>query len=191
VVDSPDSVTRLLADMAVGNRSAAGELVQLLNRELHVITERSLAVDRPNCALQPTALVNEAFLKLVDQRSVTWRSRAQFFGVAASLMRRILVDYAHTQSGQTFGNCRTIAAAGEARLPARDRDVDLIALDEALQNLSARDSEAARVVEFKFFAGLTTLEIAEVLGVSTSTVEREWTAARAWLYRAMRKGSRA
>ena len=189
MVDSPESVTRLLADMAVGNRSAAGELVRLVDRELHVIAKRSLASVRPNCTLQPTALVNEAFVKLVDQRSVTWRNRAQFFGVAATLMRRILVDFAHTQNTQTLGKCPTLIAAGEGRMPTLAREIDLIALDEALRSLAARDAEAARVVEFKFFAGLTTLEIAEVLGVSTSTVEREWVAARAWLYRAMKKGS--
>ena len=162
-------------------------LVAAVYPELRAIAASYLRRERPGHTLQPTALVNEAYMRLVDQRRVTWQNRAHFFSVAASLMRRILVDHARAKRAEKRAGSYTRVTFDDARVPAAERDVDLVALDDALSDLAAKDPELARLVELRYFAGLTTKETAEVLGVSTSTVEREWVAARAWLYRALTK----
>ena len=187
MVDS-QNVTQLLIEASSGDKVAMERLVAVVYPKLRGIAVRYLRRERPEHTLQPTALVNEAYLRLVDQRDVTWQNRAHFFGVAASLMRRILVDYARTKQAAKRDGARTRVTLDDSRVPAAERDVDLIALDDALADLTAKDAKLARLVELRYFAGLTTREVADVLGVSTSTVEREWVAARAWLYRAMTAG---
>jgi RNA polymerase sigma factor (TIGR02999 family) len=189
MTDTPDSVTELLAEASRGNADAMGKLLPLVYGELHAIAARYLRRENPGHTLQATALVNEAYLRLIGQREVTWQNRAHFFGVSASLMRRILVDHARAHRAEKRAGGLARVTLNEANLPAAERDVDLIALDDALADLSVKDPKLARLVELKFFAGLTTKEVAEVLGVSSSTVEREWVAARAWLFRAMTKGT--
>lgn len=188
---SSDSVTKLLADVRLGRREALDRLLPIVHGELHRIASAYMRRERIDHTLQPTALVNEAYLRLVNQRDVAWRDRAHFVGVAAQLMRMILVDHARAR--------RAAKRAGDAeRVPLdetiafeKGRDVDLLALDEALERLVAMDPTLARVVELRYFGGLTTRETAEVLGVSTATVEREWATARGWLRRELtREASR-
>ncbi len=185
---SLDSVTRLLADVRLGRREAVDRLLPVVHDELHRIAARYMRGERADHTLQPTALVNEAYLRLVDQRDIEWRDRAHFLGVAAQLMRLILVDHARAR--------RAAKRAGGERVPLEEmmvvvdeRDVDLVALDEALERLAAMDPRLGRVVELRYFGGLTTRETAEVLGVGTATVEREWATARGWLRRELTRGS--
>jgi RNA polymerase sigma factor (TIGR02999 family) len=187
-LDEPN-VTALLAEASGGDQSAMERLVSAVYPELRAIAASYLRRERPGHTLQPTALVNEAYMRLVDQRRVTWQNRAHFFSIAASLMRRILVDHARAKRADKRAGSQTRVTFDDARIPAAERDVDLVALDDALSDLTAKDPDLARLVELRYFAGLTTKETAEVLGVSTSTVEREWVAARAWLYRALTKGT--
>ena len=184
---SSDSVTRLLVDVRLGRRDALDRLLPLVHDELHRIAAGYMRRERADHTLQPTALVNEAYLRLVDQRDVEWRDRAHFLGVAAQLMRMILVDHARAR--------RAAKRAGGERVPldetvlvGGERDVDLLALDEALERLAALDPRLGRVVELRYFGGLTTREAAEVLGISTATVEREWATARGWLRRELTRG---
>ena len=185
-LDEPN-VTQLLAEASGGNQGAMERLVAAVYPELRAIAASHLRRERPGHTLQPTALVNEVYMRLVDQRHVTWQNRAHFFSIAASLMRRILVDHARAKRAEKRAGSHTRVTFDDARVPAAERDVDLVALDDALSDLAVKDPELARLVELRYFAGLTTKETAEVLGVSTSTVEREWVAARAWLYRALTK----
>lgn len=184
VTDSID-VTGLLAEARTGDRAAADRLVMAVYPELHRIAERCLRGERRDHTLQPTALVNEAYLKLIDQHRSNWQNRAQFFAVAATLMRRILVDYARAQRAAKRGGVATRVTLDDAHLASHHREVDVIALDDALRDLESTDPRASRLVELKFFAGLTTRETAEVLGVSVTRVEREWASTRAWLFRAI------
>jgi RNA polymerase sigma factor (TIGR02999 family) len=157
----------------------------LVHNELHRISERQLRGERPNHSLQPTELVHEVFLKLVDQHTIEWQNRAQFFAVAAQLIRRILVDHVRNQRTAKRGaGTLTVTLEAAVAEPAR-RDIDLIKLDDALLSLSMKDEQQSRVVEMRFFGGLSIEETAEVLGVSPSTVKRDWAAAKAWLYRDM------
>lgn len=178
-------VTTLLAEASAGDPEAYDRLAPLVYDELRRIAARCLRRERLDHTLQPTALVNEAFLKLIDQRRVTWQNRAHFFAVSARLMRRVLVDHARAHHAGKRGGHLARVSLDDAVIGARARDADLVALDDALRELERRDPDAARLVELRYFAGLTTRETAEVLGVSTSTVEREWVAARAWLFRAL------
>ncbi len=187
--DTNDNVTALLAQASRGNAAALERLIPLVYGELRAIAARHLRRERANHTLQPTALVNEAFLKLVGQRDVNWQNRAHFFGVSANMMRRILVDYARAGRAEKRAGGLTRVTLDDANVAAESRDVDLLALDDALSTLADKDPKLAHLVELRFFAGLTTKETAEVLGVSTSTVEREWVAARAWLFRAMTGGT--
>jgi RNA polymerase sigma factor (TIGR02999 family) len=184
-----DDVTGLLARMREGDPDAERRLIAVVYPELRMIAGRCLRRERPDHTLQPTALVHEAYIKFVDQRRATWQNRAQFFAVAATVMRRILLDHARARDAEKRGGSRTRVELDDARLAARERDVDLLELDQALGRLAERDPAAARLVELKFFAGLTTEELAETLGTSPSTVEREWAAARGWLYRAMKESA--
>jgi len=176
-------VTQLLARWTKGDRAALDSLVPVVYGELRRMAARYLSRERPQHTLQPTALVHEAFVKLVDQRDVRWQNRAHFFGVAAQLMRRILVDHARERAAQKRGGGLTPIALDDALGATASNQVDVIAVDDALQRLASIDPDQVRLVELRFFAGLTIEETAEVLGWSAGSVKREWTVAKAWLQR--------
>jgi len=177
-------VTKLLLEWSNGNRSAMDELLPLVYRELQKIAHRYLGRERQSNTLQTTALVHEAFLKLVDQRRVEWQNRAHFFGIAARLMREILIEYARGRHRQKRGGeLRTQIALDDAVSFHDEKQVDVIAVDEALSALEKLDERQARIVEMKFFGGLTVEEIAEVLDVSPATIKREWKTAKLLLYK--------
>jgi RNA polymerase sigma factor (TIGR02999 family) len=178
----PGEVTRLLVGLRAGNREAEGRLVEVVYGELHRMAARYIRRERRDHTLQATALVNEAYMRLVDQRGKDWQNRAHFFGVAAQVMRRVLVDHARThQSLKRGGEVEKISL--EDALPfSPERPDQLLALDEALSRLAAFDSRQARIVELRFFGGLTEAETAEVLGISSRTVKRDWSVAKAWLH---------
>ena len=178
---STQAVTRLLRDARAGDRAALDELLPLVYRELRQIAARHLAQERPGHTLQATALVHEVYLRLIDQHSVDWRNRAHFFSIAAEMMRRILVNHAVGRRAQKRGAGETLLSLDEVVSFPNRQDVDLILLDEALTRLAELDALQARIVEMRFFAGLTVEEVAEVLGVSDSEVKREWRSAKAWL----------
>ena len=179
----PDQVTRLLAEYRGGRREALDSLLPLVYGELRRIAARYLHAERREHTLQPTALVHEAYLRLVDQRSVDYENRAQFYGIAASIMRRILVDHARARGRDKRGGGEVRIPLDEAVAAAREPDVDLVRLDGALERLAALDEPQARVVELRYFGGLSIPETAGVLGVSESTVKRDWAMARVWLQR--------
>ena len=181
----PGAATQLLVAWGAGNRQALDEMLPLVYEELHRLAARYLSRERPDHTLQPTALVHEAYLRLINQRHVDWRNRAQFLVLAASVMRRILVNHARDRAAAKRVGGRERVSISLIEAPSGGPDVDLIALEEALERLAALDPRKARVVELRFFGGLTTEEVAEVLEVSRATVEREWSFARAWLYDAM------
>ena len=174
-------VTRLLREAQAGGRAALDELLPLVYRELRQIAARHLAQERPGHTLQATALVHEVYLRLIDQHSVDWRNRAHFFGIAAEMMRRILVNHAVGRRAQKRGAGETLLSLDEVVSFPNRQDVDLLLLDEALTRLAEFDALQARIVELRFFAGLTVEEVAAVLGVSDSEVKREWRSAKAWL----------
>jgi RNA polymerase sigma factor (TIGR02999 family) len=180
---SAEEVTELLVDWRNGDQEALNNLIPLVYDELHRLARRYLRRERPNHTLQTTALVHEAYLRLVDENDGNWRNRAQFFAVASQLMRHILVDYARGHNaGKRGGNYKKVSFY-EEMLVSGDKGPDLMALDEALNSLATIDLEQSRVVELRVFGGLTVEETAEVLGVSPRTVKREWSMARAWLHR--------
>jgi RNA polymerase sigma factor (TIGR02999 family) len=176
-------VTELLLSWREGDAAALDRLIPVVYDELRRVARRRLRGEAPGHALQATALVHEVYLRLVDVDRMTLTSRAHFFGVAATLMRQILVDHARRQRADKRGGGVTMLSLDEALPAVRTTSVDVLALDQALDSLSALDSRQCRVVELRFFAGLTIDEAAEALGVSTPTVEREWALAKAWLYR--------
>jgi len=176
-------VTSLLLSWRQGDAAALDRLVPLVYDELRRVARRHLRGESPGHALQATALVHEVYLRLVDLDRVTLTNRAHFFGVAATLMRQILVDHARRQRADKRGGGVTVLSLDQALPAAWTSSVDVLALDEALDALSAIDSRQCRVVELRFFGGLTIDEAAEALGVSPTTVEREWALAKAWLYR--------
>ena len=185
-VAPPGAVTQWLLDWSKSDRKdALDQMLPVVYEELHRLASHYLSREASGHTLQPTALVNEAYLRLVDQRQVDWRNRAQFLGVAASLMRRILVNHARDRAAQKRGGGAQQVSLSLLESPSGRPDVDLIALEDALERLATRDARKSRVVELKFFGGLTSDEIAEVLEVSVATVEREWSFARAWLYDAI------
>jgi RNA polymerase sigma factor (TIGR02999 family) len=175
-----EQVTNLLLAWGQGNEAARDQLIPLVYQELRRIAAHYLRFERSNHTLQTSALVNEAYLRLVDQ-IVPWQSRAQFFGIAAQLMRQILVDHARFRLRLKRGGGQAQVSLAEAEQLAAGKSADLLALDDVLQVLSAVDPQQCRIVELRFFAGLTIEETAEVTGLSTATVERGWRAARAWL----------
>lgn len=180
----PESITRLLVDWSHGDHNALDKLMPLVYSELRRLAGNYLRRERPGHTLQPTALVNEAYLKLIDQRNAKWQNRAQFFGVAAQLMRRILVDHARQHQAEKRGGSdqQRLSITSAERLVAQPQ-VDLLALHEALNELTTIDPQQGRIVELRFFGGLSIEETAEVLGVGHATVERDWKMARAWLRR--------
>jgi RNA polymerase sigma factor (TIGR02999 family) len=180
---STQQVTRLLMDWSNGDQSALEQLTPLVYSELRRLAGRYLRKERPDHTLQSTALVHEAFIRLIDQKSVKWQNRAHFFGVAAQMIRRILVDHARNRHASKRGSGAPRLSLDEAiALPDR-KDLDLVALDDALNSLAKIDPQQARIVELRFFTGLTVEETAEVLGISPATVKRDWVTAKAWLYR--------
>ncbi len=181
---STGEVTRLLQDWSVGNREALDKLLPLVYNELRRLAHNYLTHERPDHTLQTTALVHEAYLKLIDQRSVNWQNRAQFFAISAQAMRRILLDNARRHTAVKRGSGGQKLPLEEAATVSVDAaNESLIALDMALQKLEIIDAEQSRIVELRYFGGLTIEETAEVLKTSPSTVQREWTIARAWLYK--------
>jgi RNA polymerase sigma factor (TIGR02999 family) len=176
-------VTQLLLDWEAGDQEAMESLIPLVYEDLHLRARGFLRRERAGHTLQPTALVNEAYLRLVDQKRVRWHNRAQFFGVAAKMMRRILVDHARKRHAAKRGDGLSVLPLDEAAASPYQRDADLVALDDALQILADLDVRACRVVELRFFGGLSIDEAAQVLEVSPATVKNDWSKARAWLYR--------
>jgi len=182
----PEGVTQLLVDWSKGDQKALDKLMPLVYSELRRLASNYLRRERQGHTLQPTALVNEAYLKLIDQRNAKWQNRAQFFGVSAQLMRRILVDHARAhQAGKRGGSDQQRLSITSAERFVQKPEIDLLALHEALEELATLDSQQERIVELRFFGGLSIEETAEVLGVGHATVERDWKMARAWLRRAL------
>jgi RNA polymerase sigma factor (TIGR02999 family) len=176
-------VTQLLARWSVGDRAALDRLVPAVYGELRRMAARYLRKERPQHTLQPTALVHEAFVKLVDQRDVRWQNRAHFFGVAAQLMRRILVDHARERDAEKRGGGAACVPLSDSLAIAPSDHIDILAVDDALNRLGEIDPDQVRIVELRFFGGLTVEETAEVLGWSPGSVKREWRVAKAWLQR--------
>jgi RNA polymerase sigma-70 factor, ECF subfamily len=188
--DTSADITRLLREWQAGDRAALDALIPIVYDELHVIASRHMAREWRAGTLETTALVNEAYLKLVDQRKVDWQSRAHFFAIAAQVMRRILVDHARRKlRGKRGAGAVMPVVTTSIQVPEAAADlVDVLAVDRALSQLEGLDPDQARVVELRFFAGLTVEETASVVGVSPATVKREWAVAKAWLYRALTAG---
>ena len=178
----PHEITRLLKDWSSGDSAALDELMPMVYSELRAVADRYLRQERQDHTLQPTALVNEAYLRLVDQRHVNWQNRAHFVGVTAQMMRRILVDHAKSHNRVKRGGGAPKVVLDEAMAVSEERADELVELDEALTALAAFDERKSRVVEMKYFGGLSVEETAEVLQVSVKTVARDWKLAKAWLY---------
>jgi RNA polymerase sigma factor (TIGR02999 family) len=176
-----DEVSQLVLDWADGDQSALDKLMPLVYDELRRLAHNYMRREHPGHTLQTTALVDEAYLRLVDQTHTHWNSRAQFFGIAAQLMRRILVDHARSHLYAKRGGGARKVALDEVDVLTPERGADLIALDDALERLSLFDSRKSRIVELRYFGGLSVEETAEILGVSTITVKRDWLVAKAWL----------
>jgi RNA polymerase sigma factor (TIGR02999 family) len=183
---TPD-VTQLLVAWNEGNQDALECLLPVVYDELRKLAKSYLRRERPDHTLQATALVHEAYLRLIDQNQVTWQNRAHFFGIAAQMMRRILVNHAEARRADKRGGGAQKLSLDEAIDLAEDRAVDLIALDDALKALAEFDPQQARIVELRYFGGLSIEETAEVVGVSPATVKREWSTAKMWLHRELSK----
>src|ERR1043166_3558032 len=183
-MQSSEGVTQLLIDWSKGDQKALDKLMPLVYSEIRRLANNYLRRERQNHTLQPTALVNEAYLKLVDQRNAQWQNRAQFYGVAAQLMRRILVDHARQhQAAKRGGSAQHRLSITSAERLAAKPETDLLAMHEALEELKTFDPQQERIVELRFFGGLSIEETAEVMGIGHATVERDWKMARAWLRR--------
>lgn len=175
----PEDVTQLLLDWSKGDQSALDKLMPVVYDELRQLARRYMSRERPDHTLQVTALIHEAYLRLVNQKRARWQNRAQFFGIAAQLMRRILVDHARCRNFQKRGGQKL--PLDEALALSANRSKDVLALDEALQRLASIDPRKSRVVELRYFGGLTLEEIADTLNISAPTVMRDWRLAKAWL----------
>ena len=185
----PTDVTVLLNAWSDGKQDALDELMPLVYQELRKLARSYLRAERPEHTLQPTALVNEAYLRLVDQRNVRWRNRRHFYGIAAQLMRRILVDHARKRQSEKRGGGEALIPFEEARgVPVKAQD--LVALDDALKDFATIDPRSAKIVELRQFGGLSIDETADVLEISPATVKRDWTLAKAWLRRATLSGQK-
>jgi RNA polymerase sigma factor (TIGR02999 family) len=181
--DSQHGVTQLLIDWSNGDRSALDAMLPLVYSDLRRIAANRLRNERPGHTLQPTALVHESYLRLIQQDRVNWKNRAQFFGIAAEMMRRILINHAVAKHAAKRGGDAVRVSLAVAEDASVQPGIDLIALDEAMKRLAVFDERKSRIVELKFFGGLSIEEVAEVMSISHATVEREWGLARAWLYR--------
>ena len=184
-------VTGLLQAWRSGDRAALDRLVPLVYAELHRLAHLHLARDRPSHTLQTSALVNEAYLRLTGASRVDWRDRAHFLGVCASIMRQVLIQYARLRDAGKRGGKAVRVGFDEAFVPSPERDADFIALDDALNELAKADPREAKIVELRFFGGLTEEETAHVLGISDRTVRRDWDHAKVWLLRELKRGARA
>ncbi|CAN5816780.1 sigma-70 family RNA polymerase sigma factor [soil metagenome] len=184
---SPKEITRLLVAWGDGDETALEGLTPLVYEELHRLAHHYMGRERPGHTLQTSALVNEAYVRLIDWKSVHWQSRAHFFAVSAQLMRRILVDFARTRGYAKRGGGALAVTFDEAALVSGEKGADIVALDEALLSLAELDARQSRVVELRFFGGLSVEETAEVLKISPGTVRRDWSLARAWLHRELSK----
>jgi RNA polymerase sigma-70 factor, ECF subfamily len=183
---SPD-VTVLLSELTRGNQEAAEKLVPLVYDELKRLARSYMRRERPDHTLQATALVHEAYLKLVRQQAVNWQSRSHFFGIAAQLMRRILIDHARGHLREKRGGAKEVLPLNEALVFSPEHSEELVKLDEALERLTQFDARQGRIVELRFFGGLTVEETAEFLGISPKTVKRDWSVAKAWLHGELRQ----
>jgi len=185
---SSQEVTQLLADWGKGDRSALDKLFPLVHSELRRIAQRQMSQERPGHTLQATALVNEAYMKLAGQQGFDWQNRAHFFAVCAQVMRHILIDHARAHAREKRGGGAVKVSLNDALVVADDQASHFIALDEALRVLERLDPQKGKIIELRYFGGLSIEEAAEVLNVSPRTVRREWQRAKAWLYRMMTEG---
>jgi RNA polymerase sigma factor (TIGR02999 family) len=181
---APD-VTQLLANWSQGDQGALDKLMPLVYGELRRLASSHLRRERSNHTLQSTALVHEAFMRLVNQQDVQWRNRAHFYAIAAQMIRRILVDYARSQHAEKRGSGAVKLALDDAMAVPQQTDMDLLGLNDALDRLAELDARQSRIVELRFFAGLSIEETAEVMNLSPASIKREWNTARAWLFREM------
>jgi RNA polymerase sigma factor (TIGR02999 family) len=186
-MSSAKEVTQLLLDWSNGNKEAVDKLIPLVYNELRRLAERHLRRERPDHTLQTTALVHEAYVRLIDQRSVRWQNQAHFYAIAAQIMRRILVNYARDKRAIKRGGSGQKVSLDEALTISATRGTDMVALDDSLTSLASIDTQQSRIVELRFFGGLTIEETAEVLGISPATVKNKWSMARAWLHREISK----
>lgn len=184
---SPKNVTLLLMDWRDGDREALDRLIPVVYVELKRLASGYLRRERIDHTLQPTALVNEAYIRLIDQRWMNWQNRAHFFGAASELMRRILVDHARAHGAKKRGGGAYKVSLREISEAPEQEDLDLVSLDDALTELAALDAQLSRLVELRFFGGLSIEETAEVMGTSPSTIKRHWKTAQAWLYRRLKE----
>ena len=177
-------ITKLLLAWSAGDNGAMEQLMQLVNQELHAAAQRAMRREPVGHTLQPTALVNEAYLRLVDQSRANWKNRAQFYGVAANMMRRILVDHARSRSSARRGDGERAISLDELRDAAPSTNqIDMLALSDALDRLGEIDPDQVRIVELRYFTGMNIDETAEILGISPATVKRQWALARSFLHR--------
>jgi RNA polymerase sigma factor (TIGR02999 family) len=183
---SPQDVTQLLLAWNQGDQAALDQLMPIVYDELHRLAQHYMRLERSGHTLQTTALIHEAYLQLVDQQ-VPWQGRAHFFGIAARLMRQILMQHARARQAEKRGGDQVPVTLTEAQDVAHERASELVALDDALMSLAAMDPQQGRIVELRYFGGLTIEETAEVMGLSHATIEREWSLARAWLLRELSK----
>jgi len=191
MASSPDEITRMLIEWSNGEREALHKLIPLVYAEMRQIAGRVLRRERRDHTLQPTALVHEAYLRLVDQRNVNWQNRAHFFAIAAQAMRRIVVDHARRHNAlKRGGDNLKVELEAALALPGA-KDLDVVKLDDALVALAAFDAQQSQIVELRFFGGLSIEETAEVIGISPATVKRDWSMAKAWLHREMHSGGEA
>jgi RNA polymerase sigma-70 factor (ECF subfamily) len=187
-VKAVEDISKLLRAWTGGDQSALDKLTPIVYNELHRLARRYMKRERPGHSLQTSALVNEAYMRLVDYERMQWQNRAHFFAVSAQLMRRILVEHARRHNLKRGGGVQHVSLE-EAAVVGGDQDTDLVELDNAMNTLARIDPRKVQVVEMRFFGGLSVEETAEVLKVSTVTVKRDWTAARAWLYRELTGGT--
>ena len=180
---SPEAdVTALLSQLTQGNREAGEKLVPLVYEELKRLARSYMRRERPDHTLQTTALVHEAYLKLVRQQAVNWQGRSHFFGIAAQLMRRILIDHARGRLREKRGGVKEVLSLDEAVVFSPEHSAELVKLDQALERLAKLDPRQSRIVELRFFGGLSVEETAEFLGISPKTVKRDWSVAKAWMH---------
>ena len=181
--ERPENITELLASYGRGDKESLDQLMPIVYDELRRQAARYLRREQAGHTLQTTALIHEAYVRLVDQRNMQWQNRAHFFGIAAQMMRRILVDHARSKKRAKRGGSEIRVSLGDVEVAAKDQELDVVALDEALERLARIDEQQSRVVELRFFSGLSVEETAEVMGISKSTVKRDWSMAKAWLHR--------
>jgi RNA polymerase sigma factor (TIGR02999 family) len=184
-----DNMTERLVGYGRGDKEALDKLMPAVYDELRRQAARYLRRERAGHTLQTTALIHEAYVRLVDQRNVQWQNRAHFFGIAAQMMRRILVDHARTKKRAKRGGSDVKISLADATILVKEQDLDVVALDEALTRLAEIDEQQSRVVELRFFSGLTVEETAEVMGISPATVKRDWSMAKAWLHRELSRAT--